>query len=97
MFPVRYGLDLYILFRTVHSAHTVYLCVPYGSHNKERLFPSTTLTGWALQWRRNVFPVRYGLDLYILFRTLHSAHTLYLSVPYGSHNKQTDSGAHPAS
>jgi hypothetical protein len=34
--------------KTLHSAHTVYLCVPYGSHNKQRLFPQTTLTGWAL-------------------------------------------------
>jgi hypothetical protein len=33
---------------TLHSAHTVYLCVPYGSHNKQRLFPQTALTGWAL-------------------------------------------------
>jgi hypothetical protein len=32
----------------VSSAHTVYLCVPYGSHNKQRLFPYTALTGWAL-------------------------------------------------
>jgi hypothetical protein len=24
--------------QTLHSAHTVYLCVPYGSHNKQRLF-----------------------------------------------------------
>jgi hypothetical protein len=48
MFLVRYRLDLYILFRTLHSAHTVYLCVPYGSHDKQRLFPQTALTGWAL-------------------------------------------------
>jgi hypothetical protein len=44
VFPVRYELNLYIL----HSAHTVYLCVPYDSHNKQRLFPETALTGWAL-------------------------------------------------
>jgi hypothetical protein len=25
--------------KTLHSAHTLYLCVPYGSHNKQRLFP----------------------------------------------------------
>jgi hypothetical protein len=31
VFPVRYGL---------------YLCVPYGSHSKQRLFPQTALTGW---------------------------------------------------
>jgi hypothetical protein len=32
----------------VRTAHTVYLCVPYGSHSKQRLFPHTALTGWAL-------------------------------------------------
>jgi hypothetical protein len=25
--------------KTLHSAHTVYLGIPYGSHNKQRLFP----------------------------------------------------------
>jgi hypothetical protein len=25
--------------KSLHSAHTVYLCVPYGYHNKQRLFP----------------------------------------------------------
>jgi hypothetical protein len=48
VFPVRYGL---------------YLCVPYGSPNKQRLFPQTALTGWALYRRHNVFPVRYGLNV----------------------------------
>jgi hypothetical protein len=33
---------------TLHVAHTVYLCFPYGSHNKQRLFPQTALTGWSL-------------------------------------------------
>jgi hypothetical protein len=42
--PVRYGLYLY---------------VPYGSHSKQRLFPHTALTGWALYRRRNVLSVRY--------------------------------------
>jgi hypothetical protein len=54
VFPVRYELE---------CPHSV--CVPYGSHNKQRLFPQTALTGWALQRRRNVFPVRYELDLHI--------------------------------
>jgi hypothetical protein len=27
--------------KTLHSAHTAYLCVSYGSHNKQRLFPQT--------------------------------------------------------
>jgi hypothetical protein len=31
-----------------YFAHTEYLCVPYGSHNKQRLSPETALTGWAL-------------------------------------------------
>jgi hypothetical protein len=26
----------------------LYLCVPYGSHSKQRLFTQTALTGWAL-------------------------------------------------
>jgi hypothetical protein len=24
--------------KSLHSAHRAYLCVPYGSHNKQRLF-----------------------------------------------------------
>jgi hypothetical protein len=34
----------------------------------ERLFRQTAFAGWALQRRRNVFPVRYGLNVDILFR-----------------------------
>jgi len=33
-------------FEILRSAHTVYLFVLYGSQNKQRLFPYTTLTGW---------------------------------------------------
>jgi hypothetical protein len=62
--------------RYLNLAHKAYLCVPYGSHNKQRLFPYTALTDWALWWRRIVFPVRYELDsLYII------------CVPCGSHSK----------
>jgi len=32
----------------LRSAHTVYLCVLYGSQNKQQLFPYTTLTDWFL-------------------------------------------------
>jgi hypothetical protein len=53
MFPLRYGL---------------YLCVPCGSHNKQRLFPQTELTDCALERRRNVFPVRYKLNSYIILK-----------------------------
>jgi hypothetical protein len=28
--------------------------VPYDSHKKQRLFPETELTGWALLWRSTV-------------------------------------------
>jgi hypothetical protein len=38
--PVRYGLP------------TVYLCVPYGSHSKQRLFLHTALTGWDCENRK---------------------------------------------
>jgi hypothetical protein len=34
--------------KTLYSAYTVYLYVSYGSHNKQRLFPQTALTGWSL-------------------------------------------------
>jgi hypothetical protein len=34
--------------KTLHSTNTVYPCVPYGSKNKQRLYPQTALTGWAL-------------------------------------------------
>jgi hypothetical protein len=34
--------------KTRHSAHTLHLHVPYESHNKQRLFPQTALTGWSL-------------------------------------------------
>jgi hypothetical protein len=40
----------------------LYVCVPYGSHSKQRLFPQTSSTGWAAYWRRNLFPVRYELN-----------------------------------
>jgi hypothetical protein len=32
----------------------MYLCVPYDSHNKQRLFPLTELADWSLLWRRSV-------------------------------------------
>jgi hypothetical protein len=47
----------------------VSVCIPYDSHNKQWLFPQTALTDWSLSWRcRVVFPVRYRLHFYILFR-----------------------------
>jgi hypothetical protein len=32
----------------VRTAHTVYLCGQSVPHSKQRLFPHTALTGWAL-------------------------------------------------
>jgi hypothetical protein len=40
IFPSQCSGDgMCFLWGTNWSAHTVYLCVPYGSHNKQRLFP----------------------------------------------------------
>ena len=48
----------------LRSAHTVYLCVLYGSQNKQRLFPYTTLTDWFLYPRLCVYcAVRTGCVL----------------------------------
>ena len=33
---------------SLRSAHTVYICVLYGSENKQRLFPYTALPDWLL-------------------------------------------------
>jgi hypothetical protein len=35
------------------------------SHSRENLKSYITLTGWTLQWRRKVSPVRYELEFYI--------------------------------
>jgi len=32
----------------LRSAHTVFMCVLYGSESKQRLFPYTVLTDWFL-------------------------------------------------
>jgi len=48
------------------SAHTVYLCVLFGSQNKQRLFPYTTLSDWLLYQRFN--PLKpSGLYMYHQF------------------------------
>jgi hypothetical protein len=39
---------LYVLSNIVRSAQTMYLCVLYGSQNKQRLFHSAALTNWFL-------------------------------------------------
>jgi hypothetical protein len=47
--------------KILHFAHTVLCCNHYRPQNKYRLFPCTALTEW---WRRRVFTVRNGLNLY---------------------------------
>jgi hypothetical protein len=42
----------------------VFLCVLYGSENKQRLFPYTTLTDWFVEPIRIVFTARYVLMVY---------------------------------
>jgi hypothetical protein len=60
-----------VCHRVIHSAiprcaYTVYLCVLYGSENKNsENFPAYLL---VLLPKRSVFTERYGLDLYIQFR-----------------------------
>jgi hypothetical protein len=41
------------------------------SRSPENLKSYIALTGWILSWRRNVFPVRYKLGLYIPEDILH--------------------------
>jgi hypothetical protein len=57
--PVRYGLNCYIF-----CPHRVHLCVPYGSHNKQRLFAPNSINRLVVVIETGgVFPVRYGLNL----------------------------------
>jgi hypothetical protein len=57
------------ILHSVHSAHWVYLRVSCDPYNKQWLFPWTALTSWTLERKRNVFPVRYEFNFYILFIT----------------------------
>ena len=40
--------EVHQISNILRSAHTVYLCVLFGSENKQRLFPYTALTDWFL-------------------------------------------------
>ena len=74
----------------LRSAHTVYLCVVYGSQNKQRLFPYTTLTDWFI-WERLNPSSSSGYYMYHHVwhsEILRSTHTVYLCVVYGSQKKQ---------
>jgi len=55
----------FVTLKILLSAHTVYLCVLYGSEKKQQLLPYKTL---ALFYNRdNVFTARYGLDLRVMY------------------------------
>jgi hypothetical protein len=54
MSPVKYELGFYIPEDDI-----------LHYHRRENLKSYVALSGWTLQWRRNVSPVRYELDLYI--------------------------------
>jgi hypothetical protein len=43
-----------LTFKTLRSAHTVYLCVLCGSENKQRLFHCTALTDWLVLERSSL-------------------------------------------
>jgi hypothetical protein len=80
----------------------VYLCVLFGSGNKQRLFPYTVLIGFITEI---VFTVRYGLNLRVMYinpskpsghyiyhqfdtQQFYVVPTMYLCVLSGSQNKQ---------
>jgi hypothetical protein len=44
------------------------------SHRRENLKSYIALTGWTLQWRRNVSPVRYELSFYITEDNILNSH-----------------------
>ena len=72
------------LNKNLRSAHTVYLCVLYGSQNKHQLFPYTALTDWFFYGRDGVCLLR-GTDWIFKYNSglnenLRSAQTLYLCV-----------------
>jgi hypothetical protein len=52
--PVKYELGFYIPEDAI-----------LHSHRRENLTSYIALTGWALEWRRNVSPVRYELGFHI--------------------------------
>jgi hypothetical protein len=52
--PVKYELGFYIREDAIRH-----------SHRRENLKSYIALTGWTLQWRRNVSPVKYELSFYI--------------------------------
>jgi hypothetical protein len=79
VFPVRYDLNSYINC----ILPTECICVPYGSHNKQRLFPLNSINrlGFVAETLCVSCEVRTEF-LYIL----HSSHRVYPCVLYGSHN-----------
>jgi hypothetical protein len=68
--------------------HSVFMCL-YGSENKQRLFPYTSLTGWFIQQRfKTLKPSGHYTYHQFNIHKFHVLLTQYLCVLYGSENKQ---------
>jgi hypothetical protein len=55
-----------ILNLLILSTEYMCICVSWLVLTTNWLFPQTALTGWSLHRRRNMFPVRYELNFYIM-------------------------------
>jgi hypothetical protein len=66
------GLKLKIL----RSAHTTYLCVLYGSRNKQRLFPYTTLTDCF--YNRDGVCLQRGTDWVFIYNSTFCPHSVFM-------------------
>jgi hypothetical protein len=55
------------VYCAVRSAHSVYLCVLFGSENNQKLFHYTALTDWCLLPKRSVFTARYVLHTQCIY------------------------------
>jgi hypothetical protein len=54
---------------TLHSTHRIYFCASYRSHNEQRYFSQTALTGWSCG-RERLFPVKNEINFYPSSRTM---------------------------
>jgi hypothetical protein len=60
-----------LTYTTLHSFHTVYLQYVFRMVLKVDSGCFTALSGWSLYLRRNVFPVRYEVNICLLCRRNH--------------------------
>jgi hypothetical protein len=65
--PLKFsGYYMYHLLQHTETLTSVHMCVPYGSHSKQRLFPQTALTGCVHSGDVMCFP--WGTDCICVFR-----------------------------